>query len=241
MDILFIKKTVSMYIQHIQNTQHTKSKITLLQWYYKQLQLGKFMEEIVKNNDLSFLMHDFEVKTGENSHFVIKSQNIKKILQDIYQNSEKTNIFWYLTEINAFKGISGIMRELINQDNTFKEFLKKTLGKEYFSFEQVIFFTRNILSHSSTTTIMIEENTISAQQEFLKKKKISKINFDFIYSKHITQRKGSKNYGVKIQLDFKKIKIKQSLFDTISIHQLYLLCELCFNLSEIFRAKYKLK
>ncbi|PID34531.1 MAG: hypothetical protein CR971_02770 [candidate division SR1 bacterium] len=220
---------------------HIRENILLLQGYYKQLQLGKFMEEIIKHNDLSFLVQDFQVKTGEHSHFTISSSAIKKTLQDIYNNKDKTNLFGYLTEINTFRGILGSMRELINQGGNFHDFLKTTLGKQYFAFEQVIFFTRNILSHNSTSGIKIDANAIKAQKQFLSKNKIKTIHFIFVYSKYIKQRKGSNNYGVEIKLHFPTIKAGKSLFEVVSVHQLYKLCELCYNLSEIFRSKYKIK
>jgi hypothetical protein len=46
---------------------------------------------------------------------------------------------------------------------------------------------------------------------------------------------------MRIYVDFKKLKDGQSLFDVISLHQLYMLSELCYNISEVFRMKYKLK
>lgn len=220
---------------------HIRENILLIQGYYRQLQLWKFMEEIIKHNDLSFLVQDFQVKTGENSHFTIWSSAIKKTLQDIYNNKTKTNLFGYLTEINVFRGIVSSMRELINQDGDFHDFLKKTLGKQYFAFEQVIFFTRNVLSHNSTSGVKIDPNSIKAQKQFLYKKKIKTVHFNFIYSTYIPQRTGSKDYGVDIKLYFPHIRAGKSFFDSVSVHQMYKLCELCYNLSEIFRAKYKLK
>jgi hypothetical protein len=39
-----------------------------------------------------------------------------------------------------------------------------------------------------------------------------------------------------IEIDFEKLKEGQKIFDIISLHQIYLLSEFCFNLSEVFRS-----
>jgi hypothetical protein len=39
-----------------------------------------------------------------------------------------------------------------------------------------------------------------------------------------------------IKIDFSKLKEWQKVFDVVPLHQVYLLAEFCFNLSEIFRS-----
>ncbi|MEI8252180.1 MAG: hypothetical protein WCG25_00125 [bacterium] len=39
-----------------------------------------------------------------------------------------------------------------------------------------------------------------------------------------------------IEIDFERLKEGQKIFDIISLHQVYLLAEFCFNLSEVFRS-----
>jgi hypothetical protein len=39
-----------------------------------------------------------------------------------------------------------------------------------------------------------------------------------------------------IKIDFSKLKEWQKVFDIVPLHQVYLLAEFCFNLSEIFRS-----
>jgi hypothetical protein len=55
------------------------------------------------------------------------------------------------------------------------------------------------------------------------------------YADYFVERKWSKEYGLNIEIDFHKLKEWQKLFDIVPLHQIYLLAEFCFNLSEIFR------
>lgn len=162
---------------------------------------------------------------------------IKHILQSIHKNPDKKNIFGYLIEISAFKGVFGTIKELIDSEFAFQRALKTTLGDQFVAFEQVIKFIRNILSHSTTSHIHIKTDDFIKQKDYLRKNIDTLVDFKFVYADVFAQWKGSKTYGVRIQLDFKKMKDGQSLFDLISLHQLYMLTELCFNLSEIYRIK----
>ncbi|MBU0627152.1 hypothetical protein KKG31_02865 [Patescibacteria group bacterium] len=166
---------------------------------------------------------------------MIRGDMIKHILQSIYKHPEKKNIFGYLIEISAFKGVFGTTKELIDSEFAFQRYLKTTLGKQFVAFEQIIKFLRNVLSHSTTSHIQLKTDDFIKQKDYLKKNVDTLIDFKFLYADAFPQWKGSKDYGIHIQLDFKKMKDGQSLFDLISLHQLYLLTELCFNLSEIFR------
>lgn len=219
-----------------------KNNLLLLQSYYKSLHLGKFIEQLIKNNDLSRYTKDFPIKTSDHSSFIIKASNIKKTLSEISKNKEKRNIFGYLTEINAFKWIFSITRELIDNNTDFNKFIETRLKDQAFNFEQTIRFARNVLNHTTTSTIRLKEWDFRTQKEFLIKwKKIKKISLDFNYAKYIKERKWNKEYWIKTEINFEKLKEHVSFFEIISLHNLYLLSELCFNLSEIFRVQYKIK
>jgi hypothetical protein len=142
-----------------------------------------------------------------------------------------------LVEISAFRGVLGTTKELIDSEFAFQRYLRDSLGDQFFAFEQIIKFVRNVLSHSTTSHVQIKIDDFIKQKDFLKKNKGMLIDLNLVYAKIFPLWKGSKDYGIQIQLDFKKMKDGQSLFDILSLHQLYMLTELCYNLSEIFRIK----
>lgn len=131
------------------------------------------------------------------------------------------------------------MRELLDTENAFNTFVQKQLKEQYFPFEQLMRFIRNVLTHTTTTTIKIKKEDFINQKVFLLSKNINTIVFQFTYAQYIKQRKGSKDYGLRINIPFKNLKQNSSLFSIVKPHDLYLLCELCYNLGELFKATQK--
>jgi len=219
----------------MQITKH----LDLIQGYYNYLTLGKFLEQIIKDNDLSKYAVDFPIATWDNTSFNISQSRTKQLLSEIYQNSDKKNLFGYITEISAFKGLFGVVRELVDNNEPFQQFLDKTLGKQKFPFDQIIRFCRNILVHAIDSNISISQDDFYNQKSRLQNQEKHRIIFNFKYSKFIKERKGSKDYGIYIKVDFSKLQNNQSFFNIIPLHQLYLLSELCYNLAKIFRHQIK--
>lgn len=207
------------------------------------------MEQLILSNDLSDLAMDLPIKTGISSSFGLKASLIKQLLSSLYKNPHKRNVFGYLTEISAFKGIFSVMRELIENDRPLRTFLKSQLQDQYFPFEQTIRFLRNVLNHSTSSGLALKLEDFEIQREFILSPKIQKLNdyhgavihLDFVYSKYISERKGSPDYGIHLSLDFAALKPGILLEQLVKRHDLYLLAELCFNLSQLADAKLQLK
>jgi hypothetical protein len=60
------------------------------------------------------------------------------------------------------------------------------------------------------------------------------------YADYFVEWKWGKEYGLNIVVDFYTLKEWQKIFDIIPLHQVYLLAEFCFNVSEVFRASKKI-
>jgi len=133
------------------------------------------------------------------------------------------------------------MREIIENDEIFDSFMQKKLKDQYFPFEQIIKFSRNVLTHSLDSNVSIKKEDFQKQKDFLESQTKQKINLKFNYSDYRLERTWNKNYWINIEIDFEKLKIWQSFFEVIPVHSLYLLSELCFNLSETFKRKQKNK
>lgn len=211
--------------------------IELIQWYYNFLSLWKYLEQYMRNNDLSDINIDTKIKTWPTSTFWINKKAVNWLLKSIHWNSKK-NIFWYLTELSARRGIFTATKEGIDNDQHFHNFIKETLKNQFFPFMQLLSLIRNILSHHMTSDWVLKQEDYHKQKEFLMQKEITRIHFKFKYSTYIKERKWSDEYWLDIKVNMKNlydwIKIKK-LFST---HQLYLLSELCYNLSEIYRVKH---
>ena len=222
--------------------------LKLLQGYYHFLSLWKFMEQVIITNDLSELAMSIAIPTWEKSSFTLKEWLIKNLLSSIHAHPKQRNIYGYLTEVSSFKGIFSIMRELIENDESFRNFLKETLKDQYFPFEQTIRFVRNVLNHWTTSNLLIKQEDYEVQKDFILSPKVQRVNnlkgsalikLNFVYSKYIAQRKGSKDYWIQLSIDFKRLKPGLQLEKLISWHNLYLLSELCYNLSLLRDVKHK--
>ena len=221
--------------------------LKLLQGYYHFLSLGKFMEQVILTNDLSSLAMDLPIRTGASSSFGLKESLIKQLLSSLHKHPDKRNVYGYLIEISAFKGIFSVMREIIENDAVLRNFLKDQLQDQYFPFEQTIRFLRNVLNHSTSSGLALKLEDYEVQRDFILSPKIqktnhlnwAKIHLDFVYAEHIPERKGSKHYGIHLSLDFAAFKPWTPLERLVKWHDLYLLSELCFNLSQLADAKLK--
>ena len=160
-------------------------------------------------------------------------------MSEIYEYSDKKNFFGYITEISAFKGIFGVMRELLETDDEFSNFLRKKLGKQYFPFDQITRFCRNVLVHAMDPNISLVVENFGWQKNYLKEQEKHKIVFSFKYADFLKVWTGSKDYGVYIKVDFNQLRNGQKFFSVVPLHDLYLLAELCFNLTEVFRFQMK--
>lgn len=217
-------------------TTKIQQNIELLQWFYRFLYLWKFLEKFIKDQDISAHASDFPIHTWEKKNFVLKWAIVKKMLSDIHAHPGQKNIFGYMVEINSFKGIFSVMREMIETQENFQLFLTQKLQDKYIAFEHIIRFLRNVLNHIETANIKIKITDFIKQKDYLsKEKQLSKISFDMKYADYFVEWKWSKEYGLRIEIDFYALKEGQKLFDIIPLHQVYLLAEFCFNLSEIYR------
>ena len=224
--------------------------LRLIQGYYHFLMLGKFMEQLMLTNDLSDLAMDYPLRTGKNTSFMLKERMLKRLFTSFYGHQEQRNVYGYLTEISAFRGIFSVMREMIENDANFREYLKDLLKDQYFPFEQLIRFLRNVLNHTTTSSLKLKLEDYEVQRDFIlspKVQRVQKLNgsamitLDFHYSKYVAQRKGSPEYWIQLSIDFKKLKPDLQLEKLVSWHQLYLLSELCFNIAQLADQHFKPK
>ena len=224
--------------------------LRLIQGYYHFLMLGKFMEQLMLTNDLSDLAMDYPLRTGKTTSFMLKERMLKRLFTSFYGHQEQRNVYGYLTEVSAFRGIFSVMREMIENDANFREYLKDLLKDQYFPFEQLIRFLRNVLNHTTTSSLKLKLEDYEVQRDFIlspKVQRVQKLNgsamitLDFRYSEYIAQRKGSLEYWIQLSIDFKKLKPDLQLERLVSRHQLYLLSELCFNIAQLADQYFKPK
>ncbi|MDR2189722.1 MAG: hypothetical protein LBP53_00550 [Candidatus Peribacteria bacterium] len=212
--------------------------IELLQGYYKFLFLGKFFETEAKSK-LFALSHNLPIATGEHTKFSINADLTSSLLAEIHKHARSKNVFGYLVEISAFRGIFSVMREMIENIPSFRAALKSIFADQYLAFEQTIRFLRNVLSHSSTPSLIIQQEDFQKQKEFLASQKVKKVRLHFVYKQHLPEWEGSEEYACDAEIDFAVLKAQTSLRKVVSLHQMYMLSELCYNISKVITGRTK--
>jgi hypothetical protein len=215
-----------------------QSYIELLQGYYKFLSLGKFFEAEAKTKPLS-LSENLRIPTGDHTKFSINAELTSSLLSEIHKHPSSKNVFGYLVEISAFRGIFSVMREMIENLPSFRNALKAIFGDQYLAFEQNIRFLRNVLSHSSTTSLLIQQEDFQKQKDFLASQNVKEIRLHFLYREHLPEREGSGEYACDAEINFATLKPQTSLRKVVSLHQMYMLSELCYNISKVITARTK--
>lgn len=217
-------------------SKQLEKSLWLIQGYYRFLYLWLFLEDIIKKNDLTWFAKDIKISTWSDTSFKLKKDTIKKLLSDIHQNPDKQNFFWYFTQITMFRWICATMKELIDSENNFKRFLKKNLKSQFFHFEHTIKFIRNVLSHNIDTNIHIKRQDYESQKTYLLESGKHIINLNFKYSKYFPKYwTWDKNYWVNVKINFKKIWNNDKFFDIVDLHQLFLISELCYNITVVWK------
>lgn len=186
------------------------------------------------HNDLSWYAQNIKIPTWDKTTFMLNGNNLKDKLKLISQNPWKKNIFWYFVELSSFRWVMGVMNELLETEWGFAPFVEKMLWQQYFDFVHIIKFARNVLMHATSAQLSLDINSFEKHRVYLISQNKPILNLDFNYSKKINWRSGSQDYSVNIQLNFTKMYSWKSFWKVISVHQLYLLCELCYNLTLVY-------
>ncbi|MBP6910906.1 hypothetical protein KBC03_04940 [Patescibacteria group bacterium] len=128
------------------------------------------------------------------------------------------------------------MKDLMQQDDQFERFLKELLDGQFPAFQKIIFFCRNVLSHHIKADIILNREDYEKQMLMLQYTK--KLDFTMLYKNIFgAVRKGKDTYGFTISIDVANIREGHKYADIISRHEQRMLAELCYNLSEYYKAK----
>ena len=211
------------------------SQITLLQGYYKYLSLSMFLDYHIKFDGSFFVEDTIRISTWEKTAIALNTSMIQKILADIRKHPDKKNIFGYLSTISGLRGVFSVMKDFMQQDDWFERFLKELLGVQFSSFQKILYFCRNVLSHHINADIVLTREDYEKQMLMLNQ--TPHLKFDMLYKDVFwAVWKGKDTYGLSIDIDTKNIKEWQKYADIVGWHEQWLLAELCYNFSEYYKA-----
>ncbi len=205
------------------------SRETILM-YYIYFHLGFFYSQLSKHEDLSSKSIDARIDFDTNK-YLLQEEIIKSSLKDIYEKHESYDVFYYLILNNYIRGTTMSLFEALKDKEIKKLFLECIFGNDeeaYDNFDGVVRFIRNTFSHNIRDSIELGKEDYEKQRDYLREKGKSTLNFFFDYNKSPISI-NRKNYTVKIDIDFSKVKDGVFYTGIISEYQTLIFIELCRN------------
>ena len=209
--------------------------ISLIEQNFNFLHLGKFLSWYIRKNNLADVAETIPIRSDD-GEYILYGNRTKMLLEDAFINGYKSNILGYFTEWNAFRGIFMAVREGIDKVDTWKSYLEERLGEQYDFFEKIIKFARNVLSHNIHHEIRLHEKDIFSIKKWFENKKLLSYSLNISYKRYLPEASCHPNYSFKIELDYSKLKDGEKFLNIISLNNLYMLADFCYNLADFYNA-----
>lgn len=204
------------------------------------LHMGEFLGRLSKTEDLSDRSL-FVVKKYENEKaYYFNAEIIQELLANAREtNKEEISLFEYFVEFNAFRGICMATVECLRFESPFKIFMQKLFGEQYENFFDIVSFVRNVLSHNIHSEIRLSEKDYDGTLKRIRRMgRNADMTFAFQYSLNLPEL-GAPNdsYIFTCKINFEKLEEGMPFLEILTMWDLLMLSELCFNLVMTYRMK----
>jgi len=204
------------------------------------LHAGEFFALWSRREDLADRVPPRLVKVFEGGvPYVFDGELIETVLRHEYATSDgEGSLFEYFVEFNAFRGVAMGMLEALREDSPFRTFLIKRLGEaRYENFIDIVAFVRNVLSHNTHAEILLNTKDYEGRRKrIVRMGRPTEVEFRFRYRKDLPEIVApAEAYGVDLRVDFGMLTPAMPFLEILSMSDLMLLTELCFNLVMAYR------
>ncbi|MDD3344529.1 MAG: hypothetical protein PHR87_13255 [Sulfurospirillaceae bacterium] len=204
------------------------------------LHMGEFFGKLSKTEDFT-----------DRSLFVVKKYENDKayyfnaeIIEELLHNAQKTrnediSLFEYFVEFNAFRGICMATVESLRFESPFKTYMQSLFGEQYENFFDIISFVRNVLSHNIHSEIRLSAKDFDGTLKRIRRmQRDSNVTFAFQYALNLPEI-GAPNdaYTFTCHIDFENLEEGMPFLEILTMWDLMMLSELCFNLVMTYRIK----
>ena len=159
---------------------------------------------------------------------------IRTVLEHEYgADEEQGSLFEYFVEFNAFRGVAMGMLEALAHPGGFQRFVRGRLGEErYENFVDIIAFVRNVLSHNTHAEILLNAKDYEGRRKrIVRMGRDTAVAFAFAYRVDLPEIAApTVDYGLEVLVDFGAMEPQTPFLEILSMGDLMLLTELCFNL-----------
>ena len=202
------------------------------------LHMGEFLGKLSKTENLSDRSL-FVVKKYENDKaYYFNSEIIQELLNNARQTKkEDISLFEYFVEFNAFRGICMATVESLRFDSPFKIFMQKLFGDQYENFFDIVSFVRNVLSHNIHSEIRLSEKDYDGTLKRIRRMgRKADMTFAFQYSLNLPELAAPNDaYIFTCKINFEDLEEGMPFLEVLSMWDLLMLSELCFNLVMTYR------
>jgi len=204
------------------------------------LHMGEFLGKLSKTEDLLDRSLFVVKKYEEGKAYYFNAEIIQELLINARQTTSETiSLFEYFVEFNAFRGICMAMVESLRFESPFKNFMQELFKEQYENFFDILSFVRNVLSHNIHSEICLSEKDYDGTLKRIRRMNRSpNILFSFQYSLNLPEL-GAPNdaYVFTCKIDFEALSEGMPFLEILSMWDLLMLSELCFNLVMTYRLK----
>ena len=204
------------------------------------LHMGEFFGKLSKTEDFTDRSL-FVVKKYENERaYYFNAEIIQELLVNARATKkEDISLFEYFVEFNAFRGICMATVESLRFESPFKDYMQNLFGEQYENFFDIVSFVRNVLSHNIHSEIRLSAKDFDGTLKRIRRMhRKSDISFAFQYALNLPEI-GAPNdaYTFTCKIDFEALEEDMPFLEILSMWDLMMLSELCFNLVMTYRMK----
>lgn len=204
------------------------------------LHMGEFLGKLSKTEDLVNRSLFVVKKYDDEKAYYFNSEIIHELLVNARETKkEDISLFEYFVEFNAFRGICMAMVESLRFESPFKIFMQQLFGDQFENFFDILSFVRNVLSHNIHSEICLSEKDYEGTLKRIRRMgRNPEMAFAFQYSMTLPEL-GAPNdaYTFTCKINFEALTEGMPFLEILSMWELLMLSELCFNLVMTYRMK----
>lgn len=216
--------------------------LLLIEQNFYFLHMGEFFGKLSKTEDFTDRSLFVVKKYEGNKAYYFNAQIIHELLINAQKSSkEEISLFEYFVEFNAFRGICMAMVESLRFESVFKSFMQDLFREQYENFFDIVSFVRNVLSHNIHSEIRLSQKDFDGTLKRIRRMgRKADLSFNFAYALNLPQL-GAPNeaYSFTCQIDFESLQEGMPFLEILSMWDLMMLSELCFNLVMTYRMQYE--
>ena len=212
--------------------------LLLIEQNFYFLHMGEFFGKLSKTEDFTDRSLFVVKKYEKDQAYYFNAQIIHELLLNAQKSQkEEISLFEYFVEFNAFRGICMAMVESLRFESPFKTFMQELFNEQYENFFDIVSFVRNVLSHNVHSEIRLGQKDFDGTLKRIRRMgREPKLFFNFQYALNLPEL-GAPNdaYSITCKIDFSALEEGMPFLEILSMWDLMMLSELCFNLVMTYR------